>query len=59
VRLGTNVLATTFRHPALMAKMAGAAQELSGGRLVLGLGLATRPTSTPPSDWISSTESDV
>lgn len=38
VRLGTNVLAATFRHPALMAKMAGAVQELSGGRFVLGLG---------------------
>ena len=38
VRLGTNVLAATFRHPALMAKMSGAVQELSGGRFVLGLG---------------------
>jgi alkanesulfonate monooxygenase SsuD/methylene tetrahydromethanopterin reductase-like flavin-dependent oxidoreductase (luciferase family) len=38
LRLGTNVLAATFRHPALMAKMAGALQELSGGRFVLGLG---------------------
>jgi alkanesulfonate monooxygenase SsuD/methylene tetrahydromethanopterin reductase-like flavin-dependent oxidoreductase (luciferase family) len=38
VLLGTNVLAATFRHPALMAKMAGAVQELSGGRFVLGLG---------------------
>lgn len=38
VLLGTNVLAATFRHPATMAKMAGAIQELSGGRFVLGLG---------------------
>src|SRR3954447_24822404 len=38
VRLGTNVLAATFRHPAMMAKMAGALQELSGGRVVLGIG---------------------
>src|SRR5262249_46222896 len=38
VALGTNVLAATFRHPALMAKMAGAVQELSGGRLILGIG---------------------
>jgi alkanesulfonate monooxygenase SsuD/methylene tetrahydromethanopterin reductase-like flavin-dependent oxidoreductase (luciferase family) len=36
--LGTNVLAATFRHPALMAKMAGAVQELSGGRFILGIG---------------------
>ncbi|MDQ6670546.1 MAG: LLM class flavin-dependent oxidoreductase [Chloroflexota bacterium] len=38
VKLGTNVLAATFRHPALMAKMAGAIQDLSAGRFVLGLG---------------------
>ncbi len=36
--LGTNVLAATFRHPGLMAKMAGAVQELSGGRFILGIG---------------------
>jgi alkanesulfonate monooxygenase SsuD/methylene tetrahydromethanopterin reductase-like flavin-dependent oxidoreductase (luciferase family) len=36
--LGTNVLAASFRHPALLAKMAGAVQELAGGRFVLGLG---------------------
>ena len=38
IRLGTNVLAATFRHPALLAKMAGALQELCGGRFLLGLG---------------------
>ena len=38
IRLGTNVLAATFRHPALLAKMAGAVQELAGGRFILGLG---------------------
>ena len=38
VRLGTNVIAATFRHPALLAKMAGALQELSGGRVLLGIG---------------------
>ena len=38
IKLGTNVLAATFRHPALMAKMAGAIQELSDGRFLLGLG---------------------
>jgi alkanesulfonate monooxygenase SsuD/methylene tetrahydromethanopterin reductase-like flavin-dependent oxidoreductase (luciferase family) len=36
--LGTNVLAATFRHPALTAKMAGAIQELAGGRFCLGIG---------------------
>ena len=38
VKLGTNVVAATFRHPALMAKMAGALQDLSGGRVILGIG---------------------
>jgi alkanesulfonate monooxygenase SsuD/methylene tetrahydromethanopterin reductase-like flavin-dependent oxidoreductase (luciferase family) len=38
LKLGTNVLAATFRHPAMMAKMAAAAQDLSGGRLLLGIG---------------------
>jgi alkanesulfonate monooxygenase SsuD/methylene tetrahydromethanopterin reductase-like flavin-dependent oxidoreductase (luciferase family) len=38
VKLGTNVLAATFRHPGLMAKMAAAIQDLSGGRFLLGLG---------------------
>ena len=32
------VLAAGFRHPALLAKMAGALQELADGRLVLGVG---------------------
>src|SRR5688572_3189476 len=31
ITIGTNVMAATFRHPALMAKMAGAIQDLSGG----------------------------
>lgn len=38
VRLGTQVIAAGFRHPALLAKMAGALQELCGGRLLLGIG---------------------
>jgi alkanesulfonate monooxygenase SsuD/methylene tetrahydromethanopterin reductase-like flavin-dependent oxidoreductase (luciferase family) len=38
VRIGSMVLAAGFRHPALLAKMAGALQELSGGRLLLGVG---------------------
>jgi alkanesulfonate monooxygenase SsuD/methylene tetrahydromethanopterin reductase-like flavin-dependent oxidoreductase (luciferase family) len=38
VTLGTNVIAATFRHPAVVAKMAASLQELAGGRLVLGLG---------------------
>jgi alkanesulfonate monooxygenase SsuD/methylene tetrahydromethanopterin reductase-like flavin-dependent oxidoreductase (luciferase family) len=38
VRLGNMVIAAGFRHPAMLAKMAGALQELVGGRLILGLG---------------------
>ena len=36
--LGTLVTPTMFRHPALLAKMAAGVGEISGGRLVLGLG---------------------
>src|SRR5581483_9936873 len=32
------VLAAPFRHPALLAHMAGALQELADGRLILGVG---------------------
>ena len=38
LQLGTNVLAATFRHPGIMAKMAGALQEVAGGRFILGIG---------------------
>jgi probable F420-dependent oxidoreductase len=38
VRLGTLVLATPFRHPSILAKMAAGIDQLSGGRLDLGLG---------------------
>jgi alkanesulfonate monooxygenase SsuD/methylene tetrahydromethanopterin reductase-like flavin-dependent oxidoreductase (luciferase family) len=38
VELGTLVLATSFRSPGLLAKMAATAQEVAGGRLILGLG---------------------
>jgi probable F420-dependent oxidoreductase len=38
VRLGTYVTASPFRNPALLAKMAETLDEVSGGRVVLGLG---------------------
>ncbi|MEA2519517.1 MAG: hypothetical protein QOF49_1597, partial [Chloroflexota bacterium] len=38
VELGTYVLCTPFRNPALLAKMAETLDEVSGGRVVLGLG---------------------
>ena len=38
VALGTYVLAVSFRNPALLAKMAETLDEISGGRVILGLG---------------------
>jgi alkanesulfonate monooxygenase SsuD/methylene tetrahydromethanopterin reductase-like flavin-dependent oxidoreductase (luciferase family) len=37
VRLGTTVLIVPYRHPLLMARMAANLNDLSGGRLVLGV----------------------
>jgi probable F420-dependent oxidoreductase len=37
-KLGTTVLCAGFRNPALLAKMAETLDEVSGGRLILGLG---------------------
>jgi F420-dependent oxidoreductase-like protein len=38
IRFGPLVLSMTFRHPAIVARMAAAVDQLSGGRLILGLG---------------------
>src|SRR5215831_4147847 len=38
VELGTGVLGLGFRNPALLAKMAATVEEISDGRLILGVG---------------------
>ena len=38
IELGTLVVCTGFRNPALLAKMADTVEEISDGRLILGLG---------------------
>jgi alkanesulfonate monooxygenase SsuD/methylene tetrahydromethanopterin reductase-like flavin-dependent oxidoreductase (luciferase family) len=38
-RLGSLVLCQSYRNPALVAKMAATLQLLSGGRLILGIGV--------------------
>jgi F420-dependent oxidoreductase-like protein len=38
LRVGTLVCGNTYRHPAVLAKMAAQADIISGGRIVLGLG---------------------
>lgn len=39
VRLGTTVLVAPYRHPLLVARMAANLNRLSGGRLILGVGV--------------------
>ncbi len=38
LRMGTLVVGNTYRHPAVLAKMAATLDHITGGRVVLGLG---------------------
>src|SRR3954451_21770255 len=38
VRLGARVAGNTYRHPAVLAKQAATIDQISGGRVLLGLG---------------------
>ena len=42
LRIGIGVLSTYTRHPALIAMECGALEDLSGGRLVLGMGAGVK-----------------
>lgn len=44
IELGTAVIATWLRHPLMLAAQALTTSELTGGRLVLGIGLAHKTT---------------
>lgn len=40
MRVGTIVVGNTYRHPAVVAKMAATVDVIAGGRLILGIGAA-------------------
>jgi F420-dependent oxidoreductase-like protein len=44
IRFGPLVLSMTFRHPAVLARMAAAVDQLSGGRFILGVGAGWNTT---------------
>ncbi|NNL86733.1 MAG: LLM class flavin-dependent oxidoreductase [Myxococcales bacterium] len=44
VEIGTLISSTSFRNPALLARIADTADDLSDGRLILGLGAGDFPT---------------
>jgi len=47
IRLGTAVVIVSTRNPTLLAKELGSLDQVSGGRLIVGLALGGRPTHYP------------
>jgi alkanesulfonate monooxygenase SsuD/methylene tetrahydromethanopterin reductase-like flavin-dependent oxidoreductase (luciferase family) len=43
IRVGTLVLSNTYRHPAVVANMAATLDQVTGGRVVLGIGAGWQP----------------
>ena len=57
IRVGSHVLCTGWRNPALIAKMADTVDEISNGRLILALAPAGTNRNTVHSDSLSITAS--
>ena len=47
IRLGVGVVIVTTRNPVLLAKQVSTLDQISGGRLILGLGLGGQPANYP------------
>lgn len=43
VRLGTSIILASLRPPALLAKMIATLDQMSGGRVTIGIGVGSRP----------------
>lgn len=51
VELGTIVTCTSFRNPALLAKIVDTVEEISGGRVILGLGAGSHEAEYDAFGW--------